>query len=277
MPAPSLTRFFPDHLTLPTFSDVARKLMNTAGDENCSLQDLADIIAHDASLSAKVLRLANSARYSPSRSVSTIREAAAAVGTATLRNLAMAASMSESLPDVPGIDRQKFWRHSLACAQYAQILSREESVESEMAYLGGLLMRLGELLMLQIDPEATATAEALSQEPGSRFDWFKTRLGFAHSSVTAELARRWQFPEVVVRGFEAAGDPLDAKPFSRLGAVLHMAEIMADAMCSDQPPMEALQNAAPDLIVHEQLDLNWLEQHLFTQEDLDLEVAAIRH
>jgi HD-like signal output (HDOD) protein len=275
--SPAASKFFPETLVLPSMPEVATRLMRSFGDENLSLEALGELIGKDPSLSAKVLRLANSARYSPSHNISTLRDAAATLGTTTLRNLVMAACLSGVFPLIEGLDRKKFWRHSLATASFATLLARAERLDTEVAYLAGLMLRSGQLLMLQVMPEAVSEAESHVTEPGVRFDWEVNRFGVSHNEVTAELARRWHFPDELIAGFHWAAEPLTARPFSLLGAVLHMAQVLADAMELGVSPVQALEQVDKELVKHEHLDLEWLQGHLFTQEDLAHEVEMLLH
>jgi HD-like signal output (HDOD) protein len=273
--SPAASRFFPATLVLPSMPEVASQLMRSFGDDKLSLNTLSDLISKDASLSAKVLRLANSARYSPSHNIATLRDAAAALGTSTLRNLVMAACMSGVFPTVPGLDRRRFWRHTIATASFATLLARAEQIDTEVAYLAGLTLRSGQLLMLQVVPEAVAEAESHVTEPGVRFDWEMNRFGVTHNEVTAELARRWHFPQLLVEGFHWASEPLNARPFSLLAAVLHMSQVLADAIELEVAPVDALKQVDEDLVEHEHLDLDWLQGHLFTKADLSHEVELL--
>ena len=114
----AVSRFFPYNLVLPNMPGVAAQLMRSFNDDNMTLNGLADLIGKDPALSAKVLRLANSARYSPLRSVSSLREATASLGMTMLRNLTMATCLSGSFPTIVGLDRARFWRHGIATAHY---------------------------------------------------------------------------------------------------------------------------------------------------------------
>lgn len=270
-----VNHFFPATIVLPTMPEVATKLLKTFGDDNASLDSLAAVISKDQGLVGKVLRLANSARYSPAHNISSLSDATAALGTDTLRNLALSACIAGAFPTVPGIDRKKYWRHSLLCAHYAVLLSRAVLLDTETAYLAGLMLRSGELLMAQTEPAAVSELESHVTEPGVRFGWELTRFGCAHSHVTAELARRWQFPKALVYGFATAAEPLEAKPFSLLGAVLHMSEVLADATDLGVDPMASLQAACPDLLEHEHLDLAWVKDHLPDPAELAQEVELM--
>jgi len=96
-----VSAFFPFSLVLPNMPGVALELMRSLNDDNLSLNDLANLIGKDPALSATVLRVANTARYSPLRSISSLREATATMGLVTLRNLAMASSVARSITDCP--------------------------------------------------------------------------------------------------------------------------------------------------------------------------------
>jgi len=255
----SVQRFFPVTLVLPTMPEVATRLMRTFGDENASLGSLVELIGQDAALAAKVLRLANSARYSPAQSVANLRDAAAALGTTTLRNLTMAACVTGAFPPSPGLDRTRFWRHGMATAHHAVLLASAAGIDTETAYLAGLMLRSGQLLMVMADAATVIDIEGHVTEPGSRFGWEAARLACTHSDVSAELARRWKFPATLVQAFAAAAEPMERQPFSKLGAVLHLAEVLADAGELQVAPREALQTAAPGLVAHLRLDLDWLE------------------
>lgn len=271
----SVQRFFPATLVLPTMPEVAMRLLRTFGDDNASLGSLVDLIAQDAALAAKVLRLANSARYSPSHNVANLRDAAAVLGTTALRNLTMAACVTGAFPPAPGLDRARFWRHGMATAHHAVQLAGAAGIETETAYLAGLMLRSGQLLMVMQDAATVIDIEAHVTEPGSRFGWEAARLHCTHSDVTAELARRWKFPAALVQAFAAAAEPMDAQPFSKLGAVLHLAEVLADANGLKLAPREALMTAAPGLVAHLRLDLDWLEAKQLAEEALAEEAELL--
>jgi HD-like signal output (HDOD) protein len=272
--ASRVQRFFPDNLVLPTMPEVATKLLRTFGDENANLDTLVDLIGKDAALAAKVLRLANSARYS-AKNVANLRDAAAVLGTTTLRNLAMAACVTAAFPSTQGLDRKRFWRHGIASAHYAVLLARALNLDSETAYLAGLMLRTGQLLMAMQAAKEVVEVETRVEQPGSRFGWEAPSFECAHSDVTAELARRWKFPTTLVHAFESAADPMEATPFSALGAALHMAEVLADALDLEEPPGASLQAAVPELVEHLRLDLQWLDEKQLSPQELAQEVEMM--
>ena len=277
MNAAAAERFLAQNAALPTMPEVATKLIRSFDDDNISLGALAALIGKDSALTAKVLRLANSARYSPSHKIEHLPDAAAALGMDTLRNLSLAASLCSAFPVVAGLDRGRFWRHSLATAAYANMISRQLQLDADTAYLAGLMLRTGELLMAMQQPQEVAEAETHTAKPGSRFEVEQARFDCTHADVTAALAARWHFPDTLVEAFRHAGAPLAAKPFNRMGAVLHLAEVLADAVEHHEGPTEALKLVEPELVEHLHLDLAWLEEKIVAAGDVGNEVEALLH
>lgn len=273
-------RFFVRHNALPTMPEVASRLLKSFDDDNVGLGQIAGLIEKDPTLTAKVLRLANTAHYSPSHQIATVIDAAHALGLDTLRNLAMAACLSGAFPKVQGLDRAKFWRHSIATANYARILARllgTDGSTSDTAYLAGLMLRTGQLLMAMDEPHLVADVESHAAEPGSRFSLETHRFGCTHADVTASLATHWHFPRALVMAFEDANTPLEIRPFSLIAAVLHVAEVLADAAEHHDEPVPALQAAVPELIEHLHLDLGLLASLIAAAGDPAAEVEQMLH
>ncbi|WP_158238793.1 HDOD domain-containing protein [Roseateles chitinivorans] len=242
--------------------EVGRKLLRSLDDDGVSLGQIAELIGKDSTLAAKVLRLANSARYSPSHTIGTLQDAAMALGLETLRNLAMAASISATFPEVKGLDRQRFWRHSVRTAGYARLLAKLLQGDADTAYLAGLMLRTGQLMMAMSEPDQVADVEAHAAEPGSRFSLEMHRFGCTHADVTAALAAHWHFPADLVEAFKDANAPLEIRPFSMLAAILHLAEVLADACDQSSDRVAALELAVPELVEHLHMDLDFLRLRL---------------
>jgi HD-like signal output (HDOD) protein len=265
---PTADKFFQNVSALPTMPEVASRLLHTFEDDNVSLGALSALIGKDATLAAKVLRLANSARYRPANDVSSLADAATVLGMQTLRDLALSACLTGAFPTVQGLDRTRFWRHSVATAGYAKALGGLLQIDGDVTYLAGLMLRTGQILIAMTEPKLVADEEAHATEAGCRLSLEMNRFGCTHSDVTAELARRWHFPPALTQAFRDAAEPLEAKPFSLLAAVLRMSEVLADAMELGHPPRAALETAVPELIAHLHLDMDWLEQKLLQCGDV---------
>jgi len=277
MSAIAAEKFFAKNNALPTMPEVASRLLRSFDDDNISLGAIADLIGKDSTLSAKVLRLANSARYSPSHQIDKLSDAASALGMETLRNLTLAACLSGAFPVVRGLDRATFWRHSMATANYARILSQMLRLDADTAYLAGLMLRTGQLMMAMAEPELVADVEAHAAEPGSRFSLEVHRFDCSHADVTASLAAHWHFPDSMIEAFKDATTPMEIRPFSLMAAVLHLAEVLADAAEHHDKPSQALLVAVPELVEHLHLDLAYLEAKITAAGDVASDVELLLH
>ena len=259
---------------LPVMSEVAHALIRTLHVEEVAISDVRDIIAKDPTLTAKVLRVANSAGMGLRREISTLDNAIAMIGMSQVRTLAMTACMNVAFPVVPGLDRAEFWRNSMACAGYAQWLTGGLGLglDVQRAWLTGMMARLGELIIGQSTPANMVEIEKQPHIPGERWKREQKVLGFTETQVTAELARRWNFPAEIVRGLETASAPLEAQPFCPLGAIVHLAGWLADMPFNGPVIVDAL----PDDVVS-MLDLNrdWMRDKM-PQPDSFFDISALQ-
>ncbi|MFZ2986697.1 HDOD domain-containing protein [Ideonella sp.] len=247
---------------MPAMPEVAHKLLRSFERDDMSLGELSSLIARDQTLAAKVMRLANSARYSPSHAVASLNDAAASLGLRTLRDLTLSACMTGAFPQPVGFDRLSFWRSTLAVASYAQMLAPALDADPDTAYLGGLMLRTGQLLMVMVDPAGVAEVASHAVTPDSQIGFESAILGCSHPEITAELARHWHFPQSLVKAFGSAVDPMETRPFCRLGAVLRLASVICDCANMGVPVADGLRLTQPALLAHVNLDLDWLVAHL---------------
>ncbi len=265
----SLDSFF-ESVKLPSVSEVAHALIRTLSDENVSVPQVRRLIAEDPALSAKLLRLANSAQFGLPRGIGTLDEAISMVGLSQVRSLALATFLNDSLPALPGLDRQEFWKTSMACAGYSQWLASGLGIDPQMAWLTGLMLRLGELLIGQAEPRTLKEIEKLPHLPGGRWEREMRLVGFTEGQITAELARRWNFPMQMVQALQRSFNPLTEQAFSRLGAVVHLAGLLADTCATDAQALLALPQDVIDAL---KLDRQWM-QASFPMSDSFVDISA---
>ena len=254
----ALAAFFKD-LTLPTMPEVAHELIRSLNEDDVPLPQLREAIARDPALAVQLLRLANSAHYGGHHKVSSIEDAIARVGTGQVRALALAAFFNDAFPVAPGLDRETFWRDSQSYGGIAQWLASGIGSDSQQAWLTGFMVRVGELLMGLKVPGCVVEFERQPQYPGARWERETALMGFNEGQVSAELARAWNFPDDMVEALDAAANPLAAQPFSRLGAVLHVAEMLAAA---PNPCDAAVDELPTDVLAALEVDAEWMRHRL---------------
>jgi HD-like signal output (HDOD) protein len=262
-----LAKFF-QTVKLPVMPDVSIALIRTLNDEDVSVTQLRNIIAKDPSLTARLLRLANSASIGLSRTVGSLDEAVAMVGMSQVRAMALSTGLNAAFPVVAGLDHKAFWKNCMACAGYSQWLAGSLGMDRQQAWLSGLMLRLGELLIGQLNPDRLAQIEMLPCAPGGRWERELQLLGFTECEMTAQLARHWSFPDEIVYGLETSANPMVAKPFSPLGGVIHLSALLADMPGCGPEAVDAL---PVDVMTKLQLNPDWMQERFPSAETfLDL-------
>ncbi len=224
---------------LPTAPKVVQDLINSFSQDDVSIDEIAKKLAHDPVLSAKLLRLANSAYYHVSRSVNTVNDAVVMLGFATVRTLVISSSFVGAFKATPGLDLKQFWRHCLETAVVAKWLASQAGVNTELAFTVGMTHSIGQLVIHVGMPEK---AELLDKEvnplQSRRFDVERLALGYTYADVSAELAVRWNFPPDFSDAIRAFPKPLEHQPFVKMAGILHMASWFAKANAMNMSKQE---------------------------------------
>lgn len=230
----SLEALFAVPANLPTVPKVVQQLIHSFGRDDVSVDEIADTLASDPVLSAKTLRLANSAYFHVSRSISTVDDALRMLGFVMVRNLVVGCGMTGAFKAVQGMDLPQFWRYSLNTAKLARSLAGLVHHNQIAAYTAGLLHAVGELLLHLADPETVLSINTLVSPLDLRRAKIEQRiLGYCYGNVSAGLAQRWQFPDVVVEALQHQSAPLDNNVYEPLAGVIHLASWRARAREAD--------------------------------------------
>ena len=138
---------------LPTIPRVVQQLIAALRDPDVDTRKIGEALSQDPVLSAKVLRLANSAFFGGQRSMASIDAPIALIGIQALNRLIVACGVSSSFKDIPGLDLRVFWRDSLIAATAANKLAPRLQADAEEAYTCGLLHGTGHLILCQTYPD----------------------------------------------------------------------------------------------------------------------------
>src|SRR3954463_9072629 len=125
---------FQNPTALPTAPKVVEELISSFDKASVSTEEIAKKLSTDPVLSAKLLRLANSAYYHVSRSVGTVDDAVRMLGFVTLRTLVISSGLVSGFKTVPGIDLRRFWRYTLHTAVGARWMAGKAGENGDLAF-----------------------------------------------------------------------------------------------------------------------------------------------
>lgn len=230
---------------LPTAPKVVEELISSFENPSVSVDDIARKLKSDPVLSAKLLKLANSAYYHVSRSIGSVDDAVRMLGFVTVRTLVISSGLVSGFKTVPGMDLKRFWRYSLHAAVASKWVAKKAGENTDLAFTLGMMHAIGQLV---IHAGLPAQAQELDKEAGPYAD---TRLlaeraafGFDFSDVGAELALRWKFPAIFHDTLHSFPEPLHQSPPNRIAAAVHLgvwraraeeARLDADALAASLP------------------------------------------
>ncbi|MCH8622986.1 HDOD domain-containing protein [Undibacterium sp. TS12] len=217
---------------LPTLPEVAIEMLQNLDDENSSLDMVTDKIAMDHSVTAKILRLANSSYFGNNSKVVTLQQATALLGVKNVKNLIRLTSLSNKFPtaNCPAFNFKAFWRHSIATAVCAEMISRALHMKHDFAFTAGLLHDIGKLVLVTIYPEnynqvllyqANADCQPLEAE--------RTIMHIDHVEAGLALATYWNFAEAVCDAIRGHHNP-ELEGLHSLASVVHVANGIVHAL-----------------------------------------------
>ena len=196
---------------LGSLPEVCIRVNEMLDDPKISASDIGKIISQDPGLTARLLKIVNSAFYGfPSR-IETVSRAVTVIGLRELRGLVLAASAVEAFSKIPNdiLNMVRFWRHSVYCGVVAKLLAQRcDVLHSERLFVAGLLHDIGKLIISHRLPTQAREILRLQREtdlPEIQIE--RQVLGFDHAHVGGELLKVWQMPKTLMSAVRYHHEP----------------------------------------------------------------------
>lgn len=209
---------------LPAAPRTLGRVLQLLRHPDSGIHGIAELINRDSGLAAEVLRCANSAYYSRSLRVAAINEAIHVIGFhETIRIVSLVAVRQSTHRNLTsyGIAAEDFWTESLFNGLFLDALVRRVGgIDTGEAYTAGLLRFIGRLAINQ-------ALEDLGfglfwDGHTSLLEWERENVGLTQAEAGAQLLRKWEFPDRVVRAVEVQ-DAAPADPAEPLAHAMHFA------------------------------------------------------
>ena len=222
-----------DSVKLFTLPEVYLRLKQVLDDPESSLSKVAEVIAHDPALTARLLRMVNSAYFGFGHKIETVSHAINMLGSQQVHDLALATAITRTFSDMPSdvLNMDKFWQDSVYCAVLARLLaSRCNVLDSERLFVAGLLRDIGHLVMYQKMPQQLQQAIQRSRQEGILLsDVEKDLIGFDYAEAGSELMRIWGLPTSLQMTTQYHLTPAHAPEYELQTAIVHIASMIIGA------------------------------------------------
>jgi putative nucleotidyltransferase with HDIG domain len=216
---------------LVSLPDICIRLNAMIERDEYSAAEISKVISQDTNLTARLLKIANSAFYGfPSR-VETISRAITIIGNRELRDLVLATSAVEAFDKIP-IDRANmtsFWTHSIHCGIVGRILASKCGIlHKERLFVAGLLHDIGHLVFYLKLPDLARKA-MLSAAAHNRDIYLEEQdiIGYDHALVGGELLQSWNLPQSLVEPVKYHHEPALTEKFCLDASIVHIANIVS--------------------------------------------------
>jgi len=201
---------------IPSIPLVLIKIIRALDDDKRSARELEELILHDPALSARILRLANSAFYSFRTEVKTISHAIALLGMNLVTSLAIGINIFDTFSKGAKSEAamiNRLWTHSCAVAVLVKEIWTRRSGrgrEGEFAFLCGLLHDLGKAVLFKTYPGhyGSMFAIAKSENDPAISSYEQESYGADHARIGEMLAKQWGFPPELATVIRRHHDPL---------------------------------------------------------------------
>ncbi len=228
-----------DDKKLPSFPQVAVKLLEASRDETVSLGDLAKILETDPGISVRVLEIVNSAFYGIGRQITKLSEAVSLLGLDEIKKIALGMTVFEKMfksGRARQFDRLLFWRHSLSVAVLSLEIAREAGYpDPEEAYIAGLLHDVGKIFLdIHGKKDYGTFIQELSSSTELIIEKERATLGLGHDDVGAFFCSLWKLPEKLIMAVKYHHQPFDHMDFTKEDKRLISIVSLADFLCWTQ-------------------------------------------
>ena len=208
---------------LSTLPVLVGKILSIVGREDCSIEDLDNLIAHDQAMAERVIRAANSAFFGHSGQVLDIRQAIMFLGFERIKSIAVGMSVMTLFPHHSSFNIKNLWIHCYEVALAASVISDFVTMTSPReSFLSGLLHDIGRIIFYIMDHELffkIPTSEAMLEKEMEFY-------GCTHAEAGAWFAETAGMPSEIISTTRYHHSPSKAKEFRDSVSIVSLAEAM---------------------------------------------------
>lgn len=252
-----IAHLFSEPQALPHIPKVVMELIDSFKNEDIDFDTLGKKIALDQALTAKVLRLANSAKFGATRTITNPNDAVVVLGFTTLRTLVLASGMTSAFKTPPLFDQKQFWRTAFSVAAISKWLAAyTPNVDKDVVFTCGMLHSIGELLLRILKPSDMILIDEAITLGGQQHTSEQAKLGYTSAEVGAELAKRWNFPIIIQQAILDQNNPTLGKDYNAIAGLLFIAKYLLRCQQQNETEESIIANFPMEVAQHIGLDAN---------------------
>ncbi len=227
---------------LMSLPEVYLRIKQILEDPKAGMDEVAEVIARDPGIAARLLKIANSAFFGLPSKVDNVSKATNLLGADRIHDLVLSTTMTRAFSRIPEqvMNMDIFWQNSIYCAVLAQLLGKYiDRDDYDRLFLQGLLFDVGHLVMYSAVPDLCRSALSLSSMEGAPLHQVEQQLiGCDYADVGGELLHLWGLPECLYQVVRHQTSPPNAGEYDQMARVVGIARLIVDSADPDTPMSE---------------------------------------
>ncbi len=224
---------------LPTLPAVAMRVFHLASKTDVDASQIAEVVTGDPALTAKLLKMVNSAFYGRQKKINNVQHALTILGTGELMDSAFGLAMAKVFDLKDAADTLKpeiLWRHSVRTGIIAQALvTKLRLPDMDEVFTAGLLHDVGIIFGLEHFGDIyREIREHSNREHLPLFNLEEERFGMSHAAMGMCLVRSWNLPHVLVDAVAWHHEPQKAKTAPGLAAMIGLADFLDVTLANEE-------------------------------------------
>jgi putative nucleotidyltransferase with HDIG domain len=224
MSASEVKSFIQNIEGLSTIPALVGKILSIVHKEDCSLEELQNLIDHDQAMAERVIQAANSAFFKRAGQIRDIRQAILFLGFERIKSIAVGMNVMTIFPHQNAFNLKNLWIHSFETALISAVISDFVTMTSPPeCFLSGLLHDIGRIIFYNMDHhlffEIPSSEDMLERE--------EELFGCTHAEAGAWFAEKAGMPEEIHLTIRNHHTPSQAKEFKDSVSIVALAEALS--------------------------------------------------
>ena len=229
---------------IPLLPTVATQVLHMANDPKAGIPEIEKLVNQDQVIAAKVIKTANSPFYRGVSTIVSLRDAMGRIGLRALKDIVFSLSLQSKVFKTQGFEStlDQVWKHSLSCATLSQLIAKKAGVDSEYAFLAGLLHDIGKPVLIQVVAQLQELEKKKKVDEAKKaFKPFDPKnykvenlnevlvpLVFQeyHAVVGALVAAKWKLPNLIIEVIRYHHEYEKSKEARTMCLVVHLANLL---------------------------------------------------
>ena len=220
---------------MPPLSPVVHKIIIVANDVTSSAQHLTDVIQLDPVLTAKVIRMVNSAYFGLPQEIKSLKQAVVMLGINTIKNVALSSALMGKISLKKGaIDAEEFWKHSIGVAVASKLIAQRLGIDKKLLeefFIAGLIHDIGKVLLNNFFLDEMKQIIEISQTKGGLIiDIEKNILGLSHEEIGIAIGKKWNFENNLLYAVGKHHIPIMKGDSAIYSMIVHIADVFVKVL-----------------------------------------------